>query len=394
MAYNAALGFDPDKDYSALIAVTADPAERTALLQQRERKLDYLTQTGAADPNWASNRVVAAWTPAHQPGGWNDATASYNSYEPYQASGAPFGGASNRTAHTAPTYNPSAAYGAAAQSAQQAIAQATAHSLGQLEAQKGRVGDSYQELARQAYINYMQGRRVLPHQLASVGLTGGASESALVALESAYRESLYAGDLARRRALDDIDGAMASVHAQGDAQAAQAAADGAYRQAGALQAYYRDLLDERRWQTQFDYKAQQDAQTAAQQAYRRALDAARLLAGAGDFSGYRALGLDTTALEADWAARMAPPQAVRSGASPSDSAPPAVEGATQSSSVGSPVEKAARTYLIELAALYANHVDNMRLQVEEDLRKGFISQSLAREALKLLVNGSWSVRSA
>ncbi len=44
--------------------------------------------------------------------------------------------------------------------------------------------------SKQAYVNYKQNERALPEELARVGVTGGASESALIKLKNAYTSAL------------------------------------------------------------------------------------------------------------------------------------------------------------------------------------------------------------
>lgn len=62
----------------------------------------------------------------------------------------------------------------------------------------------YDTAARQSFVNYRQNQAALPEQLSALGLTGGQSESANVALQTAYAGNLAANDAARQSALTDL----------------------------------------------------------------------------------------------------------------------------------------------------------------------------------------------
>lgn len=68
--------------------------------------------------------------------------------------------------------------------AQQRAARQAEYDLG-----RKTISTNANEAARQAYGQYMQSQRNLPSQMAAAGLTGGASESALLGLETNYGET-------------------------------------------------------------------------------------------------------------------------------------------------------------------------------------------------------------
>ncbi|NLT57631.1 MAG: hypothetical protein GXX99_01555 [Clostridiales bacterium] len=291
MAYNQTLGYDPDiADYSLLIAGTRDRQARDELLRQRQNKLDHLQAQGTKNPDWASNQTVSGWTELSQPGGWNNATAAYNPHggvaPAVVGAPAPSGAIGLQTSALQRRYEEATA------AQQQALRRAVELEAGRLDAQKEAATADYEAMARQAYIQYMRDLQALPTALSRHGLQGGVTESALTALGTAYQENLYQGDLARRRTQEQLDAAIAELRAKGGIEAAQAAAENAARQAEALQSLYRSLLEEQRWQQQFDFTAQQQAQRqeqsrqqlaaeAEQQDYRRRLEVAKLQAAAG-----------------------------------------------------------------------------------------------------------------
>lgn len=63
----------------------------------------------------------------------------------------------------------------------------------------------------------------------------------------------------------------------------------------------RDAISDQRYQQELDYQRGRDAASAAQQQRENDLAVAKLLASYGDFSGYTALGVDTSGMEAAWA---------------------------------------------------------------------------------------------
>lgn len=87
------------------------------------------------------------------------------------------------------------------------------------------LNQSYDEAARQAYINYRTAQRDLPSQLAAAGISGqGASESALVAQNNAYNSAYNQNELARANAIQSVENNRASALAGNSTQAAQSMA--------------------------------------------------------------------------------------------------------------------------------------------------------------------------
>lgn len=88
------------------------------------------------------------------------------------------------------------------------------------------LNQSYDDAARQAYINYRTAQRDLPSQLAAAGISGqGASESALVAQNDAYNSAYNQNELARANAIQSVENNRASALAGNSTQAAQSMAD-------------------------------------------------------------------------------------------------------------------------------------------------------------------------
>lgn len=118
-----------------------------------------------------------------------------------------------------------AAYQAAAEAAQQQYLQMLPD-----------INNSYDQSARQAYINNMMAQRDLPEQLSAAGVGGqGVSESALIAQNNAYNSAYTQNELARQQAIQDIQNAAANAYANAGVQGAQAAAELYLQQANAQQ---------------------------------------------------------------------------------------------------------------------------------------------------------------
>ena len=66
---------------------------------------------------------------------------------------------------------------------------------------------NYEASARDAYVNYQKNSLELPEHLSAQGITGGASETAKVNLQTAYADALAKGNTAREGALTDLNNA-------------------------------------------------------------------------------------------------------------------------------------------------------------------------------------------
>lgn len=129
----------------------------------------------------------------------------------------------------------------------------------------GSLGDSYGNLNKQLYRDYMESLRVLPQEMAARGYSGGMSESARLGLDTAYGERLNENEAARIAAEAELRQQAADAEYQANAARDQANAEAQQN----LYANFMNLL----LQQQND--AAQRAQNMAQY---------------GDFSGYKNLG--------------------------------------------------------------------------------------------------------
>ena len=126
-----------------------------------------------------------------------------------------------------------------------------------LEAQKTSTNDAYNQYFRQAYIDKMNAQKNLDQRLAAQGITGGAAESTLLGLNTAYSDALRSMEQGRIRDLEGLDRAITDARLTGDIESANAAANTIREQTNSYSDTLRYLLD------------QEEARNARQTAYDR-----------------------------------------------------------------------------------------------------------------------------
>ncbi len=75
--------------------------------------------------------------------------------------------------------------------------------------------NDYKNSAKQAYIDYMESKKVLPQQLASLGITGGVSESTLAQISTNYSNNLIGLDKDYKSSVNKVMQAIEKVKAEG-----------------------------------------------------------------------------------------------------------------------------------------------------------------------------------
>lgn len=193
---------------------------------------------------------------------------------------------------------------------------AVEQAVAQVMAQKPLIEQSYDDLAREAYVSNQLAMRDMPQQLAAMGYTGGMTESSLTGLLNTYQNTLSEGERARYNALLGLENDAANIQATGDIAIAQNAAQYAqqladyYQYLQSLQAQQQQFYDSLAYQQQQDALAQQNYLDAF--AYQQQQDAlargdidrdwqwtlAQYLRAGGDYSGLEAMGIDTTQIRA------------------------------------------------------------------------------------------------
>lgn len=161
----------------------------------------------------------------------------------------------------------------------EASAAQTAMQMEALERQRQKQEDEYQKLNRQLYVDTRQNERRLPEQLAAMGYTGGASETAMLRNRLTYEQALRDNEAARISGEQDIDFQGRQIQQQEELARRQAA----MQLLGEYSSGYNSVLGQ--MQSQANYENEQElAQRQTAIAYAQA--AAETMAQYGDFSGY------------------------------------------------------------------------------------------------------------
>jgi hypothetical protein len=90
-----------------------------------------------------------------------------------------------------------------------------------LQSQIPMLNQGYDDAARQAYIMSMQARKAMPQQLAVQGATGGATETAMLGLDTAYQNNLNQINTQRQNSLTDINNSIVDLQNSGDLATAE-----------------------------------------------------------------------------------------------------------------------------------------------------------------------------
>lgn len=173
-------------------------------------------------------------------------------------------------------YGNGGAYSAALQQMKNLTNAQTAAARSGYEGEQENVNRSYADMARQLYINRENAQKNIGQQMAAQGITGGAAESTLLGLNTSYQEALRQNEQERIAMIDELERAIVKAQLEGDIAYAQQA----------LQ-MEQNRIDNQANMMQYMLSRQDDA---AAQAYSQQMDKAQMLASAGDFSGYKALG--------------------------------------------------------------------------------------------------------
>lgn len=258
MAFNAQMGFDPDLDYSSAIqkiqAINAysslnaqNQADLKKLYAERQSKLDYMGTQGTLNTNWATNKDIYDWSSNvnqnnkmwvsenpkgyyvnYTPDPYANLITNYNTQQ-NNAYSAQNKWRTDYQSQQDATFN---AYASdlerqrqSAEDAQKAaILASVERGKSQLSGQKSGINQSADELARQAYIMKMQTQNTLPQVLAAQGQSGGATESANIALGATYGNQVNSINQQKANQLKEIDDAINQLVISGDISIAEAAA--------------------------------------------------------------------------------------------------------------------------------------------------------------------------
>lgn len=215
------------------------------------------------------------------------------------------------------------AYNKAAKKQERAIQSRVDAVINTLNSNRDEYEHQFDEIARQAYITNRQAQLALPQQLASAGLTGGASETSLLKLAANYENEINQNETNRLYMNKDVDTQIANAQLSADSDIASMRSE---YYLSAMQAYenqinqqnslYMDMLDYRLQQDKLgqdayyhdlDYKLaleKMNAYTAADE-YDKLEDKAGVLGKYGIFDAYSKLGYTSDEISAMTAAYIA-----------------------------------------------------------------------------------------
>ncbi|RGX54846.1 hypothetical protein DWV16_11480 [Anaerotruncus sp. AF02-27] len=281
---------NPDKDYYSLDYVAPNTAKNRSQISDSAKAYvdwnygtdfgnsDYRYPYGSDEYNWVYDNLVAGRgmsggalpidSPEYQ-AIWGSGSFNQAAYDSLLAQGRIAGkwdGSANGATNYPAGYdskgkaNPMTGYGdimsqyrAALRETEEADADRlmaqTNQAIRQLEAQRGTLDSQYQDSAQQAYLAKELSRKNLPQQMAAMGLGGGASESANLALETNYGNSLNNLRGVYDQNLANLDMNIANTRGSGNLAVAQNASQYAQMMANALLQLQQQQA-ERDWQEQ------------------------------------------------------------------------------------------------------------------------------------------------
>lgn len=123
-----------------------------------------------------------------------------------------------------------------------------------------------------AYILREQNKVNAPQALSALGYTGGASETALMGINTGYENSRNTIETNRTNSLNDIYENERQIRATGDATKAEAAADYYNKLIAAQEKAKAAQQAQDNWQAEYNLEAKQYEDAAAQQAWQNAYD--------------------------------------------------------------------------------------------------------------------------
>ena len=164
--------FDPNKDYAAAIKNASNTQEMVQLEKERQNKLNWMNANGTN--KGYTNQIYSNYDNLF---GEREPLPEYNGMTKEEL----FGG-----------------YNEMAESLAEQRKALLSAALAQNRTEQEKANSNYDELARQAYILKRQNENALPQQLAALGISGGSSESANLALAANYENSLASNEQALR----------------------------------------------------------------------------------------------------------------------------------------------------------------------------------------------------
>lgn len=131
--------------------------------------------------------------------------------------------------------------------------------INRLNAQKGTINQGYDDAARQAYIMSRQSQQALPQQLASQGISGGATETAQLGLMTGYQNNLNSINTGRQGALTELGNSVVDLQNTGDLNTAEQTLQNNQAALSAYQNMINNSAGYGQWQSEFNYGKDRDS---------------------------------------------------------------------------------------------------------------------------------------
>lgn len=131
--------------------------------------------------------------------------------------------------------------------------------VNRLESQRSGINSTYEDSAKQAYINYLRQQYQMPETLAAQGINGGATETATLGLTNNYNNSLNSINNEKSKAITTLDNSIVDLKNTGDLQTAQQVLQNSQSALNAYQSLMQSAISQDNWQTEFNYNANRDS---------------------------------------------------------------------------------------------------------------------------------------
>lgn len=243
ISYGKALGYDMDNESVALSPlvkqmidsgyVSPDTLRRASALQTTVpavlKNLGVESENGSTGTEALEQaiRVLQQGNGSGKTTSYADALAGYGANGSYSGGGYSSGGSSTGGSledQLLGLYGENGGYSKALEQLKVLTDASTQQATNGYNAQKDQVNRSYSDMFRQLYIDRENNRKNIGQQLAASGITGGASESTLLGLNTSYEESLRQGEQERANAISELEQAIVNAQLTGDISYAQQAA--------------------------------------------------------------------------------------------------------------------------------------------------------------------------
>lgn len=131
--------------------------------------------------------------------------------------------------------------------------------VNRLESQRSGINSTYEDSAKQAYINYLRQQYQMPETLAAQGINGGATETASLGLTNNYNTSLTSINNEKNKAITTLDNSIVDLKNTGDLQTAQQVLENSQAALNAYQSLMQSAISQDNWQKEFNYNTYRDS---------------------------------------------------------------------------------------------------------------------------------------